>query len=75
MIDYTGTETRKIFFRMLTMAKTFEELLTLNGIAVSVQCVFKAGFNEQLRRMQIYVGDDKKRRLRKKVTSFLKWQS
>ena len=54
MTDYTGMETRQIFSRMLTMAKTFEEL---NGIVVSVWCVsfpplvLHAGLNDQLRRM------------------------
>ena len=38
IIDYTETETLQIFYHMLTIAKTFEELFTpiLNGIAVSV---------------------------------------
>ena len=38
IIDYTETETLQIFSRMVTIAKTFEELFTpdLNRIAVSV---------------------------------------
>ena len=55
VIDYTGTETRQIFSRMLT--KTFEELFTstLNGIAVSVNVfvVLHAELNDQTRRIKI----------------------
>ena len=61
IIYYTTTDTRKTFSCMLTIAKTFKELFTLNlnGTVVSVQyvsstpVVLHTGLTDQLRRMQI----------------------